>query len=112
MLSSILTRIILLQADELKKHSFELDFGLDFYTDVLDLEYLLDILNEGSFTSKFKKLNKALVSLIEDYGLVSFIPLNVSSEQSLLTLKSAVDKVRFFCLEYLMIFNENVNPVL
>ncbi|XP_017786029.1 PREDICTED: GPN-loop GTPase 2 [Nicrophorus vespilloides] len=83
---------VLSKADLLKNYSSQLEFGLDFYTDVLDLEYLLELLNEGPFTNKYKKLNKSLVSMIEDYSLVSFIPLDVSSDTSLLTLKNAVDK--------------------
>ncbi|XP_065161231.1 GPN-loop GTPase 2 [Atheta coriaria] len=83
---------VLSKADLLKKNSDKLDFGLDFYTDVLNLEYLLDLLDDGPFTSKYRKLNAALVSLVEDYSLVNFIPLDVSSDKSLLTLKSAVDK--------------------
>lgn len=84
---------VLSKADLLKKNSDKLDFSLNFYTDVLDLDYLLDLLDEGPFTSKYKKLNKALVGLIQDYSLVCFVPLNVKSERSLLNLKSAVDKV-------------------
>lgn len=87
------SQIRLFQADLLKKNQFKLDFGLDFYTDVLDLEYLLQLLDDGPFTKRFKKLNKALVELIEDYSLVSFIPLDVYSDKSLLNLKSAIDKV-------------------
>ncbi|XP_018331879.1 GPN-loop GTPase 2-like [Agrilus planipennis] len=83
---------VLSKADLLKQNSTKLDFGLDFYTDVLDLEYLLELLDDGPFTSKFKKLNAALVDLIQSYSLVCFIPVNVNSERSLLTLKSAVDK--------------------
>jgi len=83
---------VLSKADLLKKHSSKLDFGLDFYTDVLDLEYLLQLLDDGPFTSKFKKLNAALVGLVEDFSLVCFVPLDISSDRSLLTLKNAVDK--------------------
>lgn len=83
---------VLSKADILKKHSESLNFGLDFYTDVLNLEYLLELLNEGEFSSKFKKLNAAIVGLIEDYSLVGFIPVDVRSERSLLAVKNAVDK--------------------
>lgn len=38
--------------DEMKKFSHCLDFNIDFYTEVLDLNYLLDKLDEGPFTSK------------------------------------------------------------
>ncbi|KAK5640668.1 hypothetical protein RI129_011479 [Pyrocoelia pectoralis] len=83
---------VLSKADILKKHSESLDLGLDFYTDVLNLEYLLELLNEGAFSSKFKKLHAPIVGLIQDYTLVGFIPVNVRSERSLLAVKNAVDK--------------------
>ncbi len=52
-------------------------FGLDYYTEVMDLSYLLEHLPESSFFLKYKKLNAALIGLVEDYSLISFIPLNV-----------------------------------
>ncbi|XP_076176375.1 GPN-loop GTPase 2 isoform X2 [Ptiloglossa arizonensis] len=60
--------------------------------EVLDLKYLLDKLDEDPFTSKYKKLNAAFVSLIEDYSLVSFVPLDISNQALLLQVKNAVDK--------------------
>lgn len=52
-------------------------FGLDYYTEVMDLSYLLEHLPESAFFKKYKKLNEALIGLVEDYSLVSFIPMNV-----------------------------------
>ncbi|CAK9826296.1 GPN-loop GTPase 2 [Anthophora retusa] len=83
---------IMTKFDEMKKFSHCLDFNIDFYTEVLDLKYLLDKLDEDSFTSKYKKLNAAFVSLIKDYSLVSFIPLDISNQALLLQVKNAVDK--------------------
>jgi GTPase SAR1 family protein len=83
---------VLSKADLLKKNSDKLDFNIDFYTDVLNLDYLLDLLDDGPLTNKYKKLNAALIELIQDYSLVCFILLDVKSEKSLLNLKSAVDK--------------------
>lgn len=83
---------IMTKIDEMTKFSHCLDFNIDFYTEVLDLKYLLDKLDEDPFTSKYKKLNTAFVSLIEDYSLVSFIPLDVSNQALLLQVKNAVDK--------------------
>lgn len=54
-----------------------LAFDLDFYTEVLDLNYLLEHLSDKPFFRQYKALNQALIGLIEDYSLVSFIPLNV-----------------------------------
>lgn len=86
---------VLSKADLLKKNLSKLDFGLDFYTDVLDLDYLLDLLDDAPVTKRFKKLNAALVGLVQEYSLVYFVPLDVNSDRSLLQLKSTIDKVRF-----------------
>lgn len=59
----------------------------------MNLEYLLDVLDDSPLTSRYRKLNKALVSLIEDYSLVCFVALDVSNDKSLITLKNAADKV-------------------
>ncbi|XP_011868633.1 PREDICTED: GPN-loop GTPase 2 isoform X2 [Vollenhovia emeryi] len=83
---------IMTKFDEMKKFSDRLAFNTDFYTEVLDLKYLLEQLDENPFTAKYKKLNAALVSIIEDYSLVSFIPLDVTNKALLLRVKNAVDK--------------------
>jgi hypothetical protein len=53
-----------------------LAFNLDFYTDVMDLSYLQQYLNKHS-SKKFKKLNKVLCELIQDFSLIAFHPLNI-----------------------------------
>lgn len=83
---------VMTKLDEMKKFKDNLDFNIDFYTEVLDLNYLLEKLDEDSITSKYKKLNAALVSLIEDYSLVSFIPLDISNQTLLMNVKNAIDK--------------------
>lgn len=50
---------------------------MDYYTEVLDLSYLLDHLASDPFFRHYRQLNEKLVQLIEDYSLVSFIPLNI-----------------------------------
>lgn len=52
-------------------------FNLDFYTEVMDLTYLLDHLAADPFFKKFHLLNTKLAEVIQDYSLVSFVPLNV-----------------------------------
>lgn len=83
---------LLTKSDLLKKHMDKLHFGIDFYTEVLDLNYLLDYLDADSFTSKYKKLNSAFISIIEDYSLVSFQLVNLFKEESLLNVRKLVDK--------------------
>ncbi|XP_051171634.1 GPN-loop GTPase 2 [Leptopilina boulardi] len=83
---------VMTKLDELKRFSDKLDFNLDFYTDVLDLKYLLEKLDEDPLTAKYKKLNAALVEVIEMYSLVTFLPLDVSNKALLLKVKNEIDK--------------------
>lgn len=82
---------LLTKVDLLKKHADKLQFGIDFYTEVLDLNYLLENLDED-FSSKYTKLNKALISIIEDYSLVTFQLADLFKEQSLINVKNLIDK--------------------
>ena len=50
-------------------------YDLDYYTEVMDLSYLLEHLSDSTFFQKYKKLNEALIGLVEDYSLVTFLPL-------------------------------------
>ncbi|KAI9092650.1 GPN-loop GTPase [Phlyctochytrium arcticum] len=70
----------------------ELDFSWDFYTEVQDLNYLLDRLNEGTFGKKWVKLNEALCELVKDYSLVGFQTLSIESPESVLKLARLIDK--------------------
>ena len=65
---------------------------MDYYTDVMDLEYLIDTFPEDNFTKKYKLLNKALTGLISDYSLVNFVPVTVKSKERLLAASQAIDK--------------------
>ncbi|XP_039596175.1 GPN-loop GTPase 2 [Polypterus senegalus] len=75
----------------------KLAFNLDFYTDVLDLSYLLEHLTSDPFFKKFKCLNEKLVELIEDYSLVSFVPLNVQDKESMVQVMKTIDKANGYC---------------
>lgn len=78
---------VLSKADILKKYESKLHFNLDFYTDVLDLQYLLEALDDTPSMQKYAKLNAAIVSMVEDYSLVSFQPLDVGNTDSMLRLR-------------------------
>uniref|UniRef100_H9GNH8 GPN-loop GTPase 2 n=1 Tax=Anolis carolinensis TaxID=28377 RepID=H9GNH8_ANOCA len=67
-------------------------FNLDYYTEVLDLSYLVDHLASDPFFKKYRRLNEKLVGVIEDYSLVSFVPLNVQDKESMRRVMQAVDK--------------------
>ena len=54
----------ILQMDLVEKYG-KLQFSLDYYTDVMDLEYLVDTFLEDNFTKKYKLLNEALTGLLQ-----------------------------------------------
>lgn len=83
---------LLSKADLLKQFESKLLYNLEFYTDVLDLSYLLEALDDAPGMRKYKKLNAAIISMVEDYALVSFQPLDVHRDESLLRVKNLVDK--------------------
>ncbi|KIK61743.1 hypothetical protein GYMLUDRAFT_166102 [Collybiopsis luxurians FD-317 M1] len=69
----------------------DLDFNLDFYTEVQDLSYLENAL-ANSTSPRFQALNMAMISLIEDYGLVGFETLAVEDKSSMIHLMHAIDR--------------------
>lgn len=68
----------------------KLDFNLDFYTEVQDLDYLLPAL-QGSQMSKYAGLNKAIIDLVTDFGLVGFETCAVEDKKSMTRLLQVVD---------------------
>ncbi|KDO32789.1 hypothetical protein SPRG_02487 [Saprolegnia parasitica CBS 223.65] len=97
-----------------------LAFSLEFYTDVLDLRYLLDRLEAQEFgelheddddpyalpandlphavrckqklREKFRRMNEVLIEVIEDFSLVSFVPLQIEDVESLQRVTQTIDK--------------------
>lgn len=87
---------ILSKADLIEKYG-KLDFDIDFYTEVLDLNYLVEMIPDDPFMAKHKKLTKAITELVQDYGLVHFLPLSVDSKEMMLNVKNNVDKANGYC---------------
>ncbi|VDI27608.1 uncharacterized protein MGAL_10B067716 [Mytilus galloprovincialis] len=57
-----------------------------------DLPVLLnEEFDDSKFSNKFKKLNTAIASVIEDYSLVKFVPLDMSEEDSITDLLLQID---------------------
>ncbi|THV02491.1 hypothetical protein K435DRAFT_827479 [Dendrothele bispora CBS 962.96] len=80
---------VLSKVDLLNQYG-ELDFNLDFYTEVQDLTYLSNVLNATS--PRYAALNMALISVIEDYSLVGFETLAVEDKASMLNLTHSIDR--------------------
>ncbi|ORZ14579.1 GPN-loop GTPase [Absidia repens] len=86
----------------------KLRFNLQYYTDVMDLSYLLESLNDDAFGSKFKKLNEALCDLIEDFALVGFYTLCVEDKTSMTKIQQVIDKAGGFVFGGLTEGNESI----
>lgn len=92
MLQIALPHVNLLSKVDLVEKYGKLQFSLDYYTDVMDLEYLVDTFPEDNFTKKYKLLNEALTGLISDYSLVNFVPITVKKKERLLAASQVIDK--------------------
>ncbi|RXK36719.1 cytoplasmic protein [Tremella mesenterica] len=69
-----------------------LPFDLKYFTEVQDLSYLLGTLNKDPRSARYRRLNKALVELIDDYQLVGFEPLAVEDKTTMMKLLRLLDK--------------------
>ena len=103
---------VLTKIDNLAKTAEPLPFNLDYYTEVQDLEYMLPHLeaeqnnttvanvtaslsehgNSDHPETRFTKLNRALIELISDFGLVGFETLAVEDKVSMMNLLHAIDR--------------------
>ena len=91
MLHIEMPHINLLSKIDLIEQYDKLAFNLDFYTDVLDLNYLIDQLDGDKIYKKYKKLNKAICDIVEDFSLVNFLPINIQNKKSILFILQQVD---------------------
>ncbi|KAF6210422.1 hypothetical protein GE061_013528 [Apolygus lucorum] len=83
---------VLSKVDMMAEFADKLPFSLDYYTEVMDLNYMLECLQDDKFTKKYKKLNSSIVELLDGYSLVSFLPLNIKDKRHLLQVKNSFDK--------------------
>ncbi|XP_067094528.1 GPN-loop GTPase 2 [Osmerus mordax] len=97
MLHVELPHVNILSKMDLIEQYGKLAFNLDFYTEVLDLTYLVDHLAADPFFKKFHHLNEKLAEVIQDYGLVSFVPLSVQDRESMTRVLRTVDKANGYC---------------
>ncbi|CAE6467691.1 unnamed protein product [Rhizoctonia solani] len=81
---------VLSKLDLLSRYG-DLDFNLEFYTEVQDLSYLQNILSASH--PRFAALNEAICGLVEDFGLVAFETLAVEDKQSMSHLMRTIDRV-------------------
>ena len=82
---------VLTKIDNLSSYA-PLPFNLDFYTEVQDLSYLLPHLSSESPSKMFEGLNRAIIELVEDFGLVGYETLAVEDKTSMMKLLQAIDR--------------------
>lgn len=85
---------VLTKIDKLSTYA-PLAYNLDFYTEVHDLNYLIPHLEAESSifsNSKFAGLNKAIIELVESFGLVSYETLAVEDKRSMMHLLQVIDR--------------------
>jgi len=66
-----LPQVNLLSKVDLMEKYGKLPFSHDFYTEVLDLRYLVESMSKDAFERKHKKMTEAITDVIENYSLVS-----------------------------------------
>ncbi|RWS13549.1 GPN-loop GTPase 2-like protein [Dinothrombium tinctorium] len=88
---------ILSKIDLIQKYG-KVGFGLDFYCEVLDLNYLLDRIEDDPFFEKYKELSKSIAGVVQDYSLVSFVPLNINDAKTIIAAMRLIDKANGFYL--------------
>ncbi|KIY65209.1 cytoplasmic protein [Cylindrobasidium torrendii FP15055 ss-10] len=70
----------------------DLDFNLNYYTEVQDLNYL-DTSLEKSCPPRFAKLNMTLIDILNDHPIVGFETLAVEDKTSMMHLTRLIDRV-------------------
>lgn len=85
-------------------------FTRDFYCEVMDLRYLLETELESPFYEKYRQLTKALVEVIEDNGLVSFIPLNIQQAEDIHAVLQMADRANGYLVDDLDLSLLQLNP--
>lgn len=86
---NVLSKIDLLDEDSLPQR-------LEFFTEVMDLSELTRDVDEHPLFAKYAKLSAALAGVVEDFGLVNFIPMNVQDEETVWEVVKTADKALGF----------------
>lgn len=100
---------VLSKVDIIEKHG-KTRFNLDFYCEAANLDYLLETEMESPFYAKYRKLTKAIIGVIDDYSLVSFIPLNIQKPEDIYKVLQMVDKANGYYCNDLDLSIIQINP--
>ena len=87
----------------------ELPFRLEYYLNVMDLHYLLSIMNVTSLMGKkLFRLSESLAEVIEDIGMLSFVPLAIEDRDCMAFLLGEVDKSNGYVFGGLIAGNDSI----
>lgn len=84
-------------------------FPLSYYADCLDLKLMADSMEQQHPSAKrFRALNEAIVDLVDDFGLVSFIPFAVEDRECMAFVLQEADKANGLVFGGLTADNESI----
>ena len=86
----------------------DLSMPLEFYLDVQDPKYLFAALEQDQFGKKYARLNEEICELIEESGLLSFVPLAVEDKDCMAFLLGEIDKANGYIFGALTAGNESI----
>ncbi|MEW5315685.1 MAG: hypothetical protein WDW38_007095 [Sanguina aurantia] len=92
MLHLELPHVNVLSKIDLVRQYGQLAFNLDYFTEVQDMSHLMATMGDDMFSKRFRKLTRGLCECVEDFGLVSFVPLAIQDKDSIQRLLVLVDK--------------------
>mmetsp|Transcript_31873 Transcript_31873/g.90534 ORF Transcript_31873/g.90534 Transcript_31873/m.90534 type:complete len:298 (-) Transcript_31873:42-935(-) len=82
----------------------ELPLPLEFFTEVQDLSYLVDQMvatsTSSAFAMRHKKLTAAICEVVEDFGLVHFMPLAIEDKDLAMRVLTEVDKANGYAFAH------------
>eukprot|EP01036_Dinobryon_divergens_P027988 gene27988-36860_t len=102
MLKLALPHVSILSKIDLVNSYGPLPFNLDFFTEMMNLAPILRYL-EGSIPTNDQEddldhLTAALCEVVDDFGLVSFLPLNIQDKETMARVLMAIDDANGFSL--------------
>lgn len=102
---------VLSKVDKIERYG-KTRFNLEFYCEVMDLNYLLETELENPFHKKYRELSKAIIGVIEDYSLVHFVPLNIQQPEDIYRVLQLADKANGYHCDDLDLSILQLNPQL
>lgn len=106
-----LPHINVLSKIDLVEAAGKLDFGLEFYTDVLDLPYLAQhIADDPNLPPRYAKLNAAMADVLDSFSMLNFHPLNIEDKYNVHSILQAVDKANGYV--FMGLEGDNIAAVL